>query len=71
LQLLSIRYKPIFIRRRITFIRGHGHLAIHQSYDNKIRRIDEDAKRILIEMVYPTATHKDIQVNYNYATIHM
>ena len=44
---------------------------MQHSHDNKIRRIDEDAKRILIEMVYPTATHKDIQVNYNYATIHM
>ena len=51
--------------------RGHGDPAIHQSYDNKIGRTDEAAKRILFEMAYPTATHNDIQVNYNYATFHM
>ncbi len=56
-------YTPNCIRRRITFIRGHGDPATHQSYDNKIRRTDEDAKRILFEIVYPTATHNDIQVN--------
>jgi hypothetical protein len=71
LQLLSIMYKPIFIRRRITLIRGHRHLATHQSYDNKIRRTDGHAISSLFEMVYPTATHNDIEVNYNYATIHM
>lgn len=50
-----------------TFIRVHGDLGTHQSYAHKIGGRDEDAIRSLIEMVYPTATHADIQVNYNYA----
>lgn len=49
------------------FIRVHGDLGSHQSYACKIGGRDEDAIRSLIEMVYPTATHSDIQVNYNYA----
>jgi hypothetical protein len=64
-------YTPNCIRLRITFIRDHGHPATHQSSDNKIRRTDEGATRSLFEMVYPTATHNDIEVNYNYATFHM
>jgi hypothetical protein len=49
------------------FIRVHGDLGSHQSYACKIGGRDEDDIRSLIEMVYPTATHSDIQVNYNYA----
>lgn len=49
------------------FIRTHGDLGTHQSYACKIGGRDEDAIRSLIEMVYPTATHNDVQVNYNYA----
>jgi hypothetical protein len=50
-----------------TYIRVHGNLGSHQSYAHKIGGRDEDDIRSLIEMVYPTATHDDIQVNYNYA----
>jgi hypothetical protein len=50
-----------------TFIRVHGDLGSHQAYAHKIGGRDEDDLRSLIEMVYPTATHGDIQVNYNYA----
>jgi len=50
-----------------TFIRVHGDLGTHQAYAHKIGGRDEDPIRSLIEMVYPTSTHKDIQVNYNYA----
>lgn len=49
------------------FIRVHGDLGSHQAYACKIGGRDEDAIRSLIEMVYPTATHSEIQVNYNYA----
>ena len=50
-----------------SFIRTHGDLGTHQAYAHKIGGRDEDAIRSLIEMVYPTATHNTIQVNYNYA----
>lgn len=50
-----------------SFIRTHGDLGTHQSYAHKIGGRDEDAIRSLIEMVYPTRTHADIRVNYNYA----
>ncbi|HET7283062.1 MAG TPA: hypothetical protein VFI70_00100 [Nitrososphaeraceae archaeon] len=50
-----------------SFIRVHGNLGTHQAYAHKVGGRDEDAIRSLIEMVYPTATHGDIQVNYNYA----
>jgi hypothetical protein len=49
------------------FIRVHGELGSHQAYACKIGGRDEDDIRSLIEMVYPTANHSDIQVNYNYA----
>ena len=49
------------------FIRVNGDLDLHQAYACKIGGRDEDGIRSLIEMVYPTATHSDIQVNYNYA----
>lgn len=49
------------------FIRVHGDLGAHQSYAFKMGGRDEDAIRSLFEMVYPTATHADIQCNYNYA----
>jgi len=50
-----------------TYIRVHGDLGTHQAYAHKIGGRDEDDIRSLLEMVYPTATHNDIQVNYNYA----
>ena len=50
-----------------TFIRVHGDLGTHQAYAHKIGGRDDDSLRSLMEMVYPTATHGDIQVNYNYA----
>ena len=49
------------------FIRVHGDLGSHQAYACKIGGRDEDDIRSLIEMVYPTANHSNIQVNYNYA----
>jgi len=49
------------------FIRTHGPLGTHQAYACKIGGRDEDDLRSLIEMVYPTASHSDVQVNYNYA----
>lgn len=51
-------------------ILGHEDLATHQSYEHKIGRTDEDAKRSLFEMVYPIATHNDTEVNYNFDTFH-
>jgi hypothetical protein len=50
-----------------TFIRVHGDLHKHQAYAHKIGGRDEDEIRSLIEMVYPTASHDNIQMNYNYA----
>ncbi|MGC1927620.1 MAG: hypothetical protein WA667_01485 [Candidatus Nitrosopolaris sp.] len=50
-----------------TFIRVHGDLHVHQAYAHKIGGRDEDAIRSLIEMVYPTASHSNITLNYNYA----
>lgn len=50
-----------------TYIRVHGDLGSHQAYAHKIGGRDEDDIRSLIEMVYPTATHNEIQINYNYA----
>jgi hypothetical protein len=50
-----------------TYIRVHGDLHKHQAYAHKIGGRDEDPIRSLIEMVYPTASHRDITVNYNYA----
>jgi hypothetical protein len=50
-----------------SFIRTHGDLGTHQAYAHKIAGRDEDAIRSLIEMVYPTATHSTIQVNYNFS----
>jgi len=50
-----------------TFIRVHGSLGTHQAYSATISGRDEDSIRSLMEMVYPTSTHSDIQVNYNYA----
>ena len=49
------------------FIRTHGDLGTHQAYACKIGGRDEDDLRSLIEMVYPTASHSDVQVNVNYA----
>jgi hypothetical protein len=49
------------------FIRVHGELGSHQAYACKIGGRDEDDIRSLIEMVYPTADHSNIQLNYNYA----
>lgn len=50
-----------------TYIRVHGDLGKHQAYAHKIGGRDEDNTRSLIEMVYPTSSHSDITVNYNYA----
>jgi len=50
-----------------TFIRVHGDLHKHQAYAHKIGGRDEDEIRSLIEMAYPTASHDNIQMNYNYA----
>jgi hypothetical protein len=50
-----------------TYIRVRGDLHKHQAYAHKIGGRDEDPIRSLIEMVYPTASHRDITVNYNYA----
>lgn len=50
-----------------TFIRVHGDLGTHQAYSHKLGGRNDDSIRSLIEMVYPTATHSTIQVNYNYA----
>jgi hypothetical protein len=50
-----------------TYIRVHGDLHKHQAYAHKIGGRDEDPIRSLIEMVYPTASHSNITVNYNYA----
>ena len=50
-----------------TFIRVHGDLHVHQAYAHKIGGRDEDPIRSLIEMVYPTASHPDITLNYNFA----
>jgi hypothetical protein len=50
-----------------TIIRVHGDLGTHQSYAHKLGGRNDDTIRSLIEMVHPTATHKELQVNYNYA----
>jgi len=49
------------------YVRTHGDLGTHQAYACKIGGRDEDDLRSLIEMVYPTASHSDVQVNINYA----
>ena len=48
-------------------IRVHGDLGTHQAYSHRLGGRNDDSIRSLIEMVYPTATHSTIQVNYNYA----
>jgi hypothetical protein len=50
-----------------TIARVHGDLGTHQSYAHKLGGRNDDTIRSLIEIVHPTATHKDVQVNYNYA----
>lgn len=52
-----------------TFVRGRQDLGsnIHHSWAHKLAGRDEDDIRSVIEMVRPTVTHTDVQVNYNYA----
>jgi hypothetical protein len=50
-----------------TFIRVHDDLGTHQAYAHKVGGRDEDALRSLVEMVYPTSSHGDVTINYNYA----
>jgi hypothetical protein len=61
-------YTPKCIRSAefTSFIRVHGDLGTHQSYAHKMCGRDEDTIRSVFEVVYPTATHSDIQFNYNY-----
>lgn len=50
-----------------TYVRVHGNRGTHQAYAHKIGGRDEDPVRSVIEMVYPTSSHSNITVNYNYA----
>ena len=51
------------------FFRGQSDLgsSIHHAAAYKIGGRDEDDIRSCIEMVYPTVTHDDVELNYNYA----
>lgn len=49
------------------YFRPHGSLGTHQAVAAKIGGREEDDIRSLAEMVYPTATHSDVQFNWNYA----
>lgn len=49
------------------YFRPHGSLGTHQAMAAKIGGREEDEIRSLAEMVYPTATHSDVQFNWNYA----
>jgi len=52
-----------------TFVRGRQDLGsnIHHAWAHKLAGRDEDSIRSVIEMVRPTVSHSDVQVNYNYA----
>jgi hypothetical protein len=45
------------------YARPHGQLKTHEAFAFKMQGRDEDDIRSCIEMVYPTASHADVEVN--------
>lgn len=45
------------------YVRPHGQLHTHESFAFKMQGRDQDEIRSCIEMVYPTASHGDVEVN--------
>jgi hypothetical protein len=54
-------------REMTIYIRPHGQLKTHESFSFKVGGRDNDDVRSAIEIVYPTATHSTVVVNYNFA----
>jgi hypothetical protein len=54
-------------REMTIFLRPHGQLKTHESCAFKVGGRDNDDVRSAIEIVYPTATHSTVIVNYNFA----
>ena len=54
-------------REMTMYLRPHGQLKTHESCAFKIGGRDNDEVRSAIEIVYPTATHSTVVVNYNFA----
>jgi hypothetical protein len=48
------------------YCRPHGQLKTHEAFAFKVQGRDNDDIRSAIEMVYPTASHGDVEVNVNY-----
>ena len=49
------------------YLRTHNQLKTHESCAFKVNGRDNDEVRSAIEIVYPTATHSTVVVNYNFA----
>jgi hypothetical protein len=49
-----------------TFIQVHDDLHKPQAYTHKIGGREAGEIRSLMEMVYPTSSHDNVQMNYNY-----